>query len=174
MKKLMISALLILSSQAFAGRLPVQLIPMQHPALTGISQLTHFNLQKDTALGKGLVSEGEVTVNLVDSIKLTLEGNVCPKNAMCLVGPTIYSFEAKFQTIEKNACGATVYHGETDLRPVDGTLTDIIVVDNSTATCKTLVALPATEVILTTQSLRQDAPEKHYMTGTSLAFPQMM
>lgn len=168
MKKLMIAVIgLIVSAQAHAGLPNSRILPKQ-PAL--VSNLTKFTLQQGSTLEQTGIVGGSLKIDQSNkNISLTLFGrNNCPPNAMCLVGPMTFQYEAKLLTIETNNCGSIVYHATSNLLPVDGILTDIIVTDNTTNTCKTFVALPATEVVLTTETLRQQSSDKSYMTGEKL------
>ena len=65
---------------------------------------------------------------------VTVQLNTCPVGAMCIwAGP---SYRADLVSTTTDACGAVVYTAKTDDRPVDGSLTEITVVDYSKLRCR--------------------------------------
>ncbi|MEQ1876591.1 MAG: hypothetical protein ABL958_08090 [Bdellovibrionia bacterium] len=137
MKTLIIAAALLISSIGNATSL--------HPDTFAMS--TGLKVVKQDQ-GFGTVDHAKVTVNpTTRTIKLTLYfPQICPPprpgGFSCMAvsrGPLTIEVPIVAQTTGQ--CGATVYVGKLDRRPVDGNLEQIRVIDYRTMTCE--IALPA-------------------------------
>jgi hypothetical protein len=139
--------------------------------------LTQFRIQPDSSLSVFHIVGGNLSINVQQNelnLVLTPARPACPKGMMCaqtamtpafLFAPV--QFDLKLNSVEQGACHETIYKASKDLRPVDGSLVKITVVDNSTNICKTLVMLPPTSIVLEEQGLRGKG-EKHSFIATSL------
>ena len=93
----------------------------------------------------------------------------CPANMMCAqVMPETLKYAVAIQKIEIGNCQETIYSGVQDGSISDGLKIGITVIDNSTNTCPTFVALEGTEVTLTIQGGFLPINEEHRFGGQLL------
>ncbi len=135
------------------------------------AQIKTFQIQADSELSKHTVNSGSLMVdteNNMMSIQLQPSFH-CPAGAMCsMVMPAPLFFTAPIQDVRIGDCGETIYSGEDNKMTVDGTRQVITVTDNSRNFCQYIIAVPATEIVLTLQGLRPVMNETHVMTASRL------
>lgn len=143
-----------------------------------ISQLTpkfidiavHAELQGGSSF-RVLVNETRETVTLHYLRPYTCkEGHACPA---VMLNETV---GVPLVDVFTNKCGSRFFEAMEDLRPADGNLTKITVIDNTDNRCPHFVALPETEVIYetTTSGFSPEGPisGRSTFTGTALALYQ--
>lgn len=137
MKKITLIAICFLASAIAQARTPM-----------AQNSVTLHNVEID-----GVISESAVAIarlNLATQ-KLNVEiyndhcGSFSPviddqTVVHCMAMPSlINSFEVKYK-VSDDGCGSKIYSGSKDLRPVDGNLVEIKLVDNSKRLCENVVA----------------------------------
>jgi len=77
---------------------------------------------------------------------LTLAMNVCPPNAMCIVGPTLNEVELPIISITSDDCNFKTIVADKNQLPVDGAHRTLTIVDGSAVTCDDLFMIVPTHV----------------------------
>lgn len=131
------------SSQQESGLADSASVSRQHSALLS-APLTVLALDPQLSVSNNARAFIEVDrANKTVVVQL----NTCPVGAMCIwAGP---SYRADLVSTTTDACGAVTYTAKTDARPVDGSLTEITVVDYSKLRCR-IFRIYKTEVELKT------------------------
>jgi|GEM_PF-4519757 len=160
MKNVMIGLLALVSAPVFASMLPFYQ-----------TQLDKFQFQPGSDLSKMHINHADVSVApQYGSLTLTLNHEVkCVAGKMCPAisyAPLLY--QVPTQVAQEGACHELIYSGVEDNRGNGGELIQITVTDNTTNTCKTYVALPATEVILEIKGGSENINEHHVLIGPHL------
>ena len=144
------------------------------------ADLNQFQIQPGTYLEKQLEGKdftANIAITPITDITLSIFPVFkCPQGLFCPAVAIAYepiTFTVPMHKRFIGHCGEMIFTGRVDQRPVDGVMTDITVIDNTTNTCKTFVMLPATQVIVQRQSLLQANPERHVFSGNE-AFHQLM
>lgn len=145
MKKLIVSAAVMMTviaaSQSEARSLQV----------TQTASLTKFDFQNASSLSNKRIKDGSVQIHFYEKT-ITLKLNpsfYCPPNLMCAqVMPRQIVYQVNNFTTSTGPCNERVYMALDDRRPVDGMMTSITVIDNSTNTCKYFAPVASTEVTL--------------------------
>lgn len=166
MKNLMIGLMvLVASAQAEARSLRRYLA----------APLNHFQFQADTTLANRDIQGGNIAIDFFDKqITLSLQPAWhCPAGAMCaMVMPAAVEYTLPVVETKIGSCQERIYIARHDARPVDGALTQITVVDNSTNFCEYFAAIPTTEVTLEISFIErthgQELRQVHKMTGEKL------
>lgn len=134
------------------------------------ARLTKMEIQPNSSLSQYRINSGNVVLNFTtQEINLVLNRSFyCPQGKMCAqVMPSPLQFHVKNMEITVGHCQETIMTGLIDRLPVDGTRTEIQVVDNTTNKCMTYLPLPETEVTLKLTSPR-NTEETHVFTGEKL------
>ena len=138
----------------------------------GSSEFTRIQVQKGSHLEGQNIASGAVRVDLRGRGYLTVElqpAFFCPANMMCAqVMLETLKYAVAIQKIEIGNCQETIYSGVQDDSISDGLKIGITVIDNSTNTCPTFVALEGTEVTLTIQGGFLPINEEHRFGGQLL------
>ena len=134
MRQLLLSVVMMVGSFAFA-------------AVSRTSVFDDINIDKTWNI-KDQVVGAKVTLDTAkNSLILTLEVDNCPPGAMCIARIIEeHKFEAPVIKTTTGACGEVVVKAMRDDRPVDGSLVEISLVDNTSMTCETLAPLKMTTV----------------------------
>lgn len=115
------------------------------------AEIQHVRLAEGSHLAQLDITGGNVQVDFMNqevTLKLQPAYN-CPESAACaLVMPAPVEITLPIINVERTTCGTRIFRAKKDLRPVDGDMKEIIIIDNKGNTCPTLVMLPATEVTL--------------------------
>jgi hypothetical protein len=137
------------------------------------ADLTTFQFQKGTQLEQlttGFDVNANVSITPISDISVSIfrsyhcaHGMMCPAIAYA---PITYSVTKPTRSV--GTCNETIFTGKVDGRLVDGGMTKITVIDNSTNTCKTFVMLQPTVVILEVQGPREAKSQRHVLNGNAL------
>lgn len=160
MKNVVVGLLALVSAPVLASMLPfyhAQLDKLQFQPGSDLAQM-HFSVATVSVAPQ----YGNLTLSLNRTIKC-VSGKMCPAIAYA---PLVYQVPA--QTAQEGACHEMIYSGVQDDRANGGELIQITVTDNTLNTCKTYIALPATEVILEIQGGPQNVNEHHILDGARL------
>jgi hypothetical protein len=166
MRTILILAAALVSSSAFAGR-PSPVPRHVGPVDKSVAVSTELpNYQIDPKLTQAAVDGAEVTVDVPNgTVKLTFWTNTCPKNAMCIAGPLIHTYELPIVSNNIDECGSNEIIAKKDDRPVDGDLKQLTVHDNTAFSCESITKVEATEVTLETDYY--DMRETNHVHTTS-------
>ena len=137
------------------------------------AELLSFDV--DPLLGLSQVNSGMIGVDL-DKNELTLSlysTSYCPPNVYCIMSiPAPYIVTLPIKSIGSTLCGGTVYVAERDMRPVDGALQRLVLVDNSAnSVCMNSIdSQSLTEVTYATSyyhhfSVKEITTESHFTGG---------
>jgi hypothetical protein len=150
MKQIIFSILsVVLFAQTAMAVYPVD--PNHVPVLESQLDLSKLNVDEESHLYQVDFVDARVSIDQ-NSNKIVLKLQAawsCPPNALCAtVMPPEIVFEATLVNVESGVCGSIIYTAETDHRPVDGVLTQIVVIDNKENMCPTFAILNPTDVYL--------------------------
>jgi len=146
-------------------------VMMSVPAFAASADLVTMSLQPGGYLEKARVTSGKIEVNTKSrTITLTVQPEFyCPPGKFCAeVMPAPIEITVPLRSVETGGCGEKVFSGSKDLRPVDGGLSQLIVVSNTHNFCKYLVAIPATTVNYHYEGGMMPIVEDDQFIGTSL------
>jgi|GEM_PF-3817577 len=134
------------------------------------AELTRFQMDRNLELD-GTVHKGRLQLDLVRNIATVqlFSGFYCPPGRICaqvMPEPRVYS--ARIVSMKKDQCGGTLTVARRDDRPRDGLAVQIEITDNTTNNCRTFMALPPTQVVVKTATLRGGAGTRSVMTGEAL------
>ncbi len=112
----------------------------------------------------------EITLELFDDICGTYTAK--PGTITCLAMPILKAeYVAPLQTRKSDGCGTAIYAGKEDKRPVDGNLTAIKLVDNSSRVCEDVLRnLAEVTVVSQTAGMGGPATKKVVKASTERAF----
>lgn len=172
MKKLITALALFVSASAYAFQ------PMPDSVQTGrfvtAYTLNQFNLNpKSPAIPFASdITTGNIQLNRPGhQLRLTLyrRNPACPKDAMCMMMmPAPVEIVLPIVNVVSGLCGGRIIVAEQDLRPVDGGLTSLQVVDESGDVCQSKgggVKRADVDVILTEQPARSNETIVSKMSG---------
>jgi hypothetical protein len=108
--------------------------------------IINFNIQEGSHLSNHMITRGDVIIAANNEITLSLGSTIMCVRAPCPQPPPSVVVTVPVYSKTIGSCGETIYQAEKDLRSVDGVLTKITVVDNSTIKCRIMV--PQTQITL--------------------------
>lgn len=116
--------------------------------------LTSFtNIDQDSHLAKLNIIGGNVSINeLKNEVALNLEyAPVCRPHLFCAAVLMNHKIELPIVSRYTDRCNNHVVIAKRDERPVDGVLSQLVIVDHSENRCPTFIALPATSISFETE-----------------------
>jgi hypothetical protein len=158
MKKLI--AILVLSASSYAQAF--QALPMNDTkgAYVAAYTLNQFNINPQSLAipNTSNIYAGNIQINMeAKELRLTLfHRSNCPKGAMCIMMiPPPTEIVLPIVHIGSGFCGGHIIVAEQDLRPVDGGLTSLEIVDDNGNLCEPKTGVVKTvEMTLTEQAAR--------------------
>jgi hypothetical protein len=126
------------------------------------------NLDPRNGLGISQIQGGLVEINhrRGGDVTLTLQPKFsCPAGRACAeVMPAPVQIRLPLVSVTRGECNTVVYTAKRDLRPVDGGLMQLQIVDNRANNCRTFVRVPATGITLSEIGPRASFNEERVST----------
>jgi hypothetical protein len=169
MNQLLNTAVITLSVLGFGS---IAMASGHHSKLRGVytAELDQLNIDSQLPMSSSIYG-GAITVDYdQDQAVLTLYPRFnCPADAYCAqMMPAPVVIELPIVSVYKDDCGSRVIVAEQNLVPVDGFFEQLEIHDNRSMTCKTLVAVPGTEV-----SYMSEGGRRYMKTFSTFSGPRL-